>query len=132
MERWRAVEETLLEFADNQFEYSPASDCGAFWCAYLARIGWAPPFAIPERSTLREAKQALAALGANSTSDLADLFFRPVAPLNTRIGDLATFDSGRDGWPASAIIGSGGAYVLSPYGGVLDKPRRAALKAWRV
>ena len=132
MERWQAVEETVLEFQSRTFEYGPASDCGAYWCAYLARIGWEFPFEIPGRSTLVGAKRALKALGAGSMADMADKYFEPVAPLRTRVGDLAVLPSGRDGWPACGIVGNACVHALGPRGGVVELPRRNALKAWSV
>jgi hypothetical protein len=132
MERWRAVEQTVLEFQSRPFEYGPASDCGAFWCAHLARIGWDVPLTIPGRTTLAGAKRALKTLGAKSMADLADRYFRPVAPLQTIVGDLAILPSGRDGWPACGIVGNACVHALGPRGGVIEMPRRFALKAWSV
>lgn len=131
MERWQAVEATVLEFQSRPFEYGPA-DCGAFLCAYMKRAGIAIPVRVPTRTTPNGAARALRSLGVETMADLIDAHFERCAPLQTRVGDLAAVPSDIDGDPACGIVGNGCVHALNRSGGVMEMPRRLALKAWRV
>lgn len=130
MPKWQAVEETLLEYQANIFGYGPASDCGAFLCAYAKRAGVLIPVKIPSRSTKIGAGRALRRMGFSTMSDLLTAHFQEVAPLEAKTGDFAAIPSADPNDPACGLVSAGRVFVLSDRGTV-DYPRRQAVHAWR-